>query len=399
MGFSTQSSISRAAKPVAAGDGQILPMTDFDPKHASLPAKTWGERLLRLVEGDLALLPPRERARLITWQENRTRTALGHLLTLLTVITTVKVAFVLTGLWPAGMAAWMHGIALLMVLLGRWGYFRARHLGSEGAFAILFLLGVITILADPSPQGWTEQPALILGWIWLLAALGIPLLARLGTVIVFCGLLIAATSAFFLVIPSTGRVSLGILFYLFVAIAGGLLLRRLRSDMSLDYRRSNESVIHAANTDALTGLPNRRGWREQGPLLLAEHASSDKPLSLLFIDLDYFKQRNDQYGHAAGDETLSRVGQLIGERLSAGLAARLGGEEFVCLLPGLDAQGTVLFAQSLRKALADGPDPLTFSGGIAQWQPGEDLTELLARGDAAMYRAKQAGRDRVMPAD
>lgn len=375
-------------------------MPDTEPQTPpSTRSTTLGQRLLALVEGDLASLPPRERARLITWQEIRTRAALGHMLSLLAAIAIGKVVLVLTGVWPAGLPLWLHVTALLLLLVGRWGYKCARGLASEASAALFFMLGVITILSDPSPHWWTEQPALTLGWIWLLAALGIPLLARLASVVVFCGLLIAAAALFFLMVPSTGQVSLGIQFYLLVSIAGGLLLRRLRSDMSLDYRRSTESVTYAANTDALTGLPNRRGWREQAPLLLAEHASSDKPLSLLFIDLDHFKQRNDQYGHAAGDETLNRVGQLLGERLAAGLAARLGGEEFVCLLPGLDTQETALFAQSLREALAVHPDPLTFSGGIAQWRPGEDLTELLARGDAAMYRAKQAGRDRVLPAE
>ncbi len=367
--------------------------------HASPQTLKLGQRLLVLVEGELARLPPRERARLTIWQENRTRAALGDLMSLLAVISSFKVALVLTGVWPAGLVPWAHGIALICVLLGRWGYAYARGLGIESIAAMLFLLGLITILADPAPRWWIEQPALTLGWMWLLATLGIPLLARLASVVVFCGLLIAAAVIFFLMDPIPGRATFGILLYLLVSIAGGLFLRRLRSDMSLHYRRSNESVTLAANTDALTGLPNRRGWREQAPLLLAEHATGNKPLSLLFIDLDHFKQRNDLHGHAAGDETLHRVGQLLGERLAAGMAARLGGEEFVCLLPGLDEHAAVQFAQSLREALAQDADPLTFSGGVAQWRPGEDLTELLARGDAAMYRAKQAGRDCVQTAD
>ena len=364
--------------------------------HASPQTLKLGQRLLVLVEGELARLPPRERARLTLWQENRTRAALGDLMSLLAVITSIKVALVLTGVWPAGLVPWAHGIALIFVLLGRWGYAHARRLGIEATAAILFLLGLITILADPAPRWWIDQPALTLGWIWLLAALGIPLLARLASVVVFCSLLIAAAALFFMMDPIPGRATFAILLYLLVSIAGGLFLRRLRSDMSLDYRRSNESVTHAANTDALTGLPNRRGWREQAPQLLAEHATSNKPLSLLFIDLDHFKERNDLHGHAAGDATLHRVGQLLGERLAAGMAARLGGEEFVCLLPGLDEHAALLFAHSLREALAQGADPLTFSGGVAQWRPGEDLTELLARGDAAMYCAKQAGRDCVL---
>ncbi|MEO5962387.1 MAG: GGDEF domain-containing protein [Thermomonas sp.] len=375
-------------------------MRDPQPQTpTSARISTLGQRLLALVEGDLASLPPRERARLITWQENRTRAALGHMLSLLAAIAIGKVMLVLTGVWPAGLPLWLHFTALLVLLFGRWGYKRAGGLASEASAALLFMLGLITILADPAPEWWIEQPGLTLGWVWLLAALGIPLLARLGSVVVFCGVLVTAAALFFALVPGDARQTVAILLYLLVSIAGGLLLRRLRSDMSLDYRRSTESVTHAANTDALTGLRNRRGWREHAPLLLAEHASNKTPLSLLFIDLDHFKLRNDRQGHAAGDEALHRVGQLLAERLGVGLAARLGGEEFVCLLPGLDENAALLFAHSLREPLSQDPDdPLTFSGGIAQWRPGEDISELLARGDAAMYRAKQAGRDRVMPA-
>ncbi len=90
----------------------------------------------------------------------------------------------------------------------------------------------------------------------------------------------------------------------------------------------------------------------------------------------------------------------MAERLDAGLAARFGGEEFVCLLPALDENAALLFVHSQREPLSqDRYGPLMFSGGIAQWRPHEDLSELLVRGDAAMYRAKHAGRDCVMPAE
>lgn len=293
-----------------------------------------------MVEGESARLPPLERARLVAWQEMRTRAALGDLLSLLAAIATGKVALVLIGIWPAGLPAWMHGIALALLLLARSGYARARRLGSEAVAATGFMLGLITILADPPPGWWIEQPGLTLGWVWLLAVLGIPLLARLGSVVAFCGLLFAAAMLFFVTVPSPLRESLAILLYLLVSIAGGL----------------------------------------------------------LFIDLDHFKQRNDLHGHAAGDDALRHVGELLKSRIRDGLAARLGGEEFICLLPGLDANAATLFAHSLREALVQDPDPLTFSGRIAQWRTGEDLTDLLGRGDAAMYRAKQAGRDRVMTA-
>jgi diguanylate cyclase (GGDEF)-like protein len=373
-------------------------MSDDIPKVTDIRSQmhALGQRLLELVEGDLARLPARERARLVSWQETRTRAALGDLLSLFASIATCKIVLVLTGAWPAGLPAWLLCIALAVLLSARWGYAHARGLVSEAIAATLFMLGLITILADPPAHWPIAHPGLTLGWLWLLAALGIPLLARLGSVVVFCGLLLTTSAVFFALVPEAAKESASILLYLVVAMTGGLLLRRLRSNMSLDYRRSNDAATHAANTDALTGLANRRGWREQAPELLAKYASGYKPISLIFIDLDHFKQLNDLHGHAAGDDALRRVGELLASRIDVGLAARLGGEEFVCLLPELDANAATLFAHALRDALAQAPDPVTFSGGVAQWRPGEDLMELLARGDAAMYRAKQAGRDRVM---
>ncbi|RZI85380.1 MAG: GGDEF domain-containing protein [Rubrivivax sp.] len=361
----------------------------------SLPRKGLLHRMLLVVDGQLALLPPRDRARLVAWQELRTRAALGQLFTLLTVAVACKVALIVVGVWPVGLPAWQHVAALLLLVLAQWVYRRARHLPAEGLGAFLFLVGLVVIMADPSP-GWTTRPAPTLGWVWLLAALAIPVLARLRSVVVFSLLLVAVAVLYFAMVPAIAHLRLPIALYMSIAISGGILLRRLRSDMTLNHYRSNAEVTATANSDPLTLLANRRGWRELAPLLLADCAEMDRPISLLFIDLDHFKQLNDLHGHATGDEALRRVGLLLRERIGQGLAARLGGEEFVCLLPGMDTQAAMAFASTLRAALMSPPIPLTFSGGVVQWQPGEALPELLARGDSIMYRAKQAGRDLVM---
>lgn len=317
------------------------------------------------------------------------------MLSLLMVAATVKIALVLSGIWVVGLSPLLYLVALALMAGGWRAYKHARRLWSEGAAVTLFMVGLVTILVDPAP-GWTEQPVRALGWIWLLASLGIPLLARLRSVVVFAHLLFAAASAFFWMVPTGNIERLTVMLYLAMSVAGGVLLRRLRSDMTLSHYRVTEAVAATANTDLLTSLANRRGWREQAPRMLEEAFASRQPISLLFIDLDHFKRLNDTQGHAAGDTALIRVGTVLKECIGRGLAARLGGEEFVCLLPGMDAQEAVWFAEALRESLMHPPGEVTFSGGVAQWIPRESLAELLARGDAAMYRAKEAGRDQVL---
>lgn len=367
------------------------------PPHS--PSTPWRPRLLKrllvIVDGELAQLPPRERTRLVAWQEQRTRAALGQMLSLLTGAATVKVALVLGGVWKVGLPPMLY-LGALTLMVGAWGaYKHARRLWSEGAAVTTFMFALVVILIDPAP-GWTERPVRALGWIWLLASLGIPLLARLRSVLVFAHLLFAAALVFFWLVPTGTTDRFTVILYLAMSIAGGVLLRRLRSDMTLSYYRNTEAATASANTDSLTSLPNRRGWRERAPRMLEEAFQSRRPISLLFIDLDHFKRLNDEQGHAAGDDALSKVGNLLRQSIGRGLAARLGGEEFVCLLPGMEAQEAVWFAEAIRDGLRQAPGGITFSGGVAQWLPRESLAELLARGDAAMYRAKQAGRDRIM---
>lgn len=361
-----------------------------DPTHPDLL-----QRLLRLSEGELAELPRGERRRITAWQEQRTRVALGQMLSLLTGMAAVKVVLVVSGLWTVGLPAWLHCAAWAVAALARSGYGHARRLMTEGAAVGVFLLALAVILVDPA-AGWADRPIRTLGWIWLLAALGIPLLARLRSVVVFALLLIAAASLFFLLVPMGATERLSIMLYLATSIAGGVLLRRLRSDMALNHYRSAEAATANANTDMLTGLANRRGWREQAPRMLEACFQKGEPLSLLFMDLDHFKRLNDEHGHAAGDSALVRVGTLLKDCVGRGLAARLGGEEFVCLLPGMEALEALWFGEALRESLMHPPGAISFSGGVVQWIPRESLAELLARADAAMYRAKQAGRDRVL---
>ena len=170
--------------------------------------------------------------------------------------------------------------------------------------------------------------------------------------------------------------------------------------------RALERLNEIATRDELTGLPNRRAM---GELLLTEtarHARLKAPLSLAVIDIDRFKQINDRLGHAAGDAVLRGFAhRLESELRGADVLARWGGEEFLLLLPGTDAEQALQAVERLREGLRlqpfDDVEPgmrVSFSAGVGLCLGQGDIDSALERADRALYRAKAAGRDRSEPA-
>ena len=156
--------------------------------------------------------------------------------------------------------------------------------------------------------------------------------------------------------------------------------------------------------DPLTGLWNRRWFLDAARRAMAEARRSGQPLSLVSLDVDRFKRFNDAHGHAAGDAVLDAVGAVLGAVADAS-ACRIGGEEFVLLCPALSEAEAAERAEGVRAALRDldvscgdaALPPVTVSAGVAQMPPGgrPDLGALMKAADAALYAAKDAGRDRV----
>lgn len=163
-----------------------------------------------------------------------------------------------------------------------------------------------------------------------------------------------------------------------------------------------ESDLSEARTDGLTGLVNRREFDAKIEELFASYRVGRDPFVLALIDIDHFKQINDNFGHQAGDAVLKAVAAALSRSFEhAYLVARYGGEEFALLLPG-PLRLAAARVESMRKSVADDPIPvagqwlqITWSAGLSEPTPDTTVTDLIRRADEALYSVKKGGRDRV----
>jgi len=186
----------------------------------------------------------------------------------------------------------------------------------------------------------------------------------------------------------------------FVCICAAYLFGGLAKDrIAARYRR-------ASLTDSLTGVANRRGFFERGERLLMRARFAREPTAIIIFDLDRFKSINDWYGHLAGDEVLTSFCRLATSHLRPNdLFGRIGGEEFVSLLPDTGEDDAIWMAERVRRAFEASSHPIgqrairsTVSVGVAiSDEEYSDLSALLAAADRALYRAKALGRNRVEP--
>jgi diguanylate cyclase (GGDEF)-like protein len=168
-------------------------------------------------------------------------------------------------------------------------------------------------------------------------------------------------------------------------------------------QRDDAQMQRLATTDFLTGLANRRAFFEQAESARLLATRLNKPIALMMLDIDHFKQLNDRFGHASGDEALVLFADTArGALRDHDIMGRLGGEEFALALPGTDLDGALQAAERLRIAVNQAPlitsgsgYMMTVSVGVVLVEPGEALTAALARADHALYAAKAGGRNRV----
>jgi len=193
-------------------------------------------------------------------------------------------------------------------------------------------------------------------------------------------------------------------------VDGRKLLAGVTADMTEQANReealekANLKLELLATTDSLTGLFNRRFFESRCAIEFSNAKRSRRPLSILVMDIDNFKRRNDTYGHAAGDGALQTVGRILNGCVRMGdVAARLGGEEFGILLPDTGLSGAIDLAFRVQTALSqqvEAPAPLTVSVGVSSMTAeGDSWEQLLRRADDAMYDAKRSGKNRVVHHD
>jgi diguanylate cyclase (GGDEF)-like protein len=193
---------------------------------------------------------------------------------------------------------------------------------------------------------------------------------------------------------------LGLVILLYVMIFGFLIMSMAKEKTDLEHRR-------AATLDPLTGVANRRGFMTTANRMLEASARRGEPVAVLLFDLDHFKAINDRFGHKTGDDTLVEFCAAAGLELPPdSLFGRMGGEEFAAVLTGRDALTVVDFADRIRKRFA-GSTRLarehdatpTVSVGVAVGGSRALIETLLADADRALYRAKEAGRNRVITSE
>ncbi|MDD2699968.1 MAG: diguanylate cyclase [Sideroxydans sp.] len=185
-------------------------------------------------------------------------------------------------------------------------------------------------------------------------------------------------------------------------------MQRKLVDVTQQLDGANAELQRLSTTDALTGIANRRSLDHFLEREWRRCLRMKKPLSLVMMDIDYFKLFNDKYGHQAGDDCLKQVADQIARAAPRGtdLAARYGGEEFMLVLGETDQDGVMWIAERVRQMVADlkvphyatGSKFVTISCGVVSVLPGDrvSLEMLLQSADAALYQAKRAGRDRVV---
>jgi diguanylate cyclase (GGDEF)-like protein len=187
-------------------------------------------------------------------------------------------------------------------------------------------------------------------------------------------------------------------------------MRQRLLEISAELEEANASLQRMANVDALTELTNRRQMDKYFERMLSHCARSKLPLSIIMLDIDYFKDYNDHYGHPAGDSCLKKIAKILERSITRpiDMAARYGGEEFIVILPETPLEGAQHLAESIRSGIEKLSIPhaksldygkVTVSLGVAGALPSDkaDMQNVIKEADLALYQAKQNGRNRVFP--
>lgn len=267
---------------------------------------------------------------------------------------------------------------------------RARFIWGSLIFIFQLLLIARALLSDQAARTGRAWRLLLVGVVMLMMVMGLRAL-------------VALTGHSEFAQATNGLAPQPVQIITFIAIMAASLLGSIGFVLMVK-ERSDRDIMQLAMTDCLTQIPNRRALMERAEQALARRSGA--PLALMMIDVDHFKLINDIHGHPTGDEVLSKVADLLSERLRGyDLLGRYGGEEFCAVAPDTDMAGALKLAESLRESIAStsfdtkkGKLPVTVSIGISicPVNAARELKELLAEADVALYTAKQTGRNKVV---
>jgi len=256
---------------------------------------------------------------------------------------------------------------------------------------VLFTIAGVVLLRGGPPQA--QSASRFLGGICLLAA--VAWIARVATIFLY----LQGTSD---IQRADIVISLFAIIQMVTGVGATLAL------MWIDVRLMQSELSRIAHTDALTGLPNRRAIMMRFDVELARALRQKQPFGIAIFDIDHFKQVNDRHGHAAGDAVLKATANIFGAaKRSEDVLGRLGGEEFLMLLPAQTRATSRDAAERLRERLRATPIEheggtlqVTVSGGLAMYpDDGGDWDALFAAADGRLYEAKKGGRDRIVDGD
>ncbi|MFO7808811.1 diguanylate cyclase [Guyparkeria sp.] len=259
--------------------------------------------------------------------------------------------------------------------------------GVVAVFAVATLISVASLAYRAMRRGFDPAAHLLLGW----SVFALAVLMYLSMLLGWLPYAVWLTAA----LPVGSLASA-----LLLALALGSRIRHKQREEAV-LARERDRYRFLSEQDGLTGLYNRRALDRRLDRAVATSLRTGDPLSLIVLDTDWFKDYNDRYGHLAGDDALRCLARVMRANVRDGDACfRYGGEEFVILLPGQALAQATVVAERIREAYRDnsaselGPGG-TVSLGVAQFREGDSTNTLLARGDAALYHAKERGRDRV----
>ncbi|TXT41553.1 MAG: diguanylate cyclase [Comamonadaceae bacterium] len=324
-------------------------------------------------------------------------------------------------LWPDLPGVQRYVILVFMVLYGVTGLLFASHFlklpqrlprvqRGLHAYALLALLGMTScVVADSHLAATWLAFAFVSSFSVLMLALGAFSL-RAGLVAgryFFAAMVAGLLGSMLTTLTVAGWISFTAIH--FHAVEVGVLLEATLLALALaqQFRQDQIKRLQAefmAQHDALTGLYNRRAFVELSKSSWALAQRSGRPLSVMLLDIDHFKQINDQYGHGVGDQVLVGLSRTLASSCRAGdVLARWGGEEFIVLLPETDLEAARLLAERIRQVVADEsarfqhpPMACTVSLGVAQYVAETHLEALIERADAHLYQAKRNGRNQVV---